>query len=179
MMNILTQFGAEHAESGGLFAALGIDWKMLVLQIISFVVLAWLLGKFVYPVLMQTVDAREAQIEAGVKAASEAEARAAAATKEVEAALKEARKEATAIVTTAKEEAAAAIEAASAKASARAEQIIDDAQAQLQKDIAAAKKSLHNETIELVALATEKVIGKTVDVTVDQKVIGAALKEAQ
>ncbi len=43
----------------------------------------------------------------------------------------------------------------------------------------AAKKALHNETVELVARATEKVVGKTVDAKLDNAVIEESLKESR
>lgn len=175
-MNLLTQFASTEPASGDVFAALGIDVKMLIFQVIAFVILVWLLGKFVYPILMKTVDARQAEIEASSKAAADAEKQAAEAKQAVEKLMKQARREASDIVTTAKEEATAAIEAAEAKSKTRAERIVADAYAQIDKDIVAAKKALHNETLELVALATEKVVGKTVNAKVDDAVISAAVK---
>lgn len=179
-MNLLTQLAmAEEPASGDVFAALGIDWMMLIFQTIAFVILVWLLGKFVYPILMKTVDARQAEIEASSKAAAEAEKQAIAAKESVEKLMKQARREASDIVLTAKEEAAAAIEAAEVKSKVRAQRIVADAHAQIDKDIVAAKKALHNETLELVALATEKVVGKTVTAKVDEAVISAAVKGAK
>lgn len=176
-MTILTQFG--EAASGGVLEALGIDWKMLIFQIIAFVILVWFLGKFVYPIFVKTVDARQAAIEAGSKAATEAEKKAAEAAAAIEKLMKQARKDARDIVTTAKEEAAAAVEAAEAKSKTRAERIVAEAHAQLDKDIVAAKKALHNETLDLVTQATEKVLGKTVTAKVDSAVVAAAVKEAK
>ena len=169
---------AEHAQPG-FFEALGIDWRLLVLQTVAFLVLLWFLGKFVYPPLTKMLEKREEDIEAGARAAHEAEKKADEAKAEVAKLLKEARKEASEIVTTAKEEANAAIEAADSKAKSRAEKIVADAHEQIEKDVAAAKKALHNETLSLVADATEKVLGKTVDSKVDSSVISAALKEAK
>ncbi len=166
------------AESGNLVAALGIDWQMLIFQIIGFAILVWLMAKYVYPPLIKTIDERQEKIEAGNKAASEAEKVAADAKAEVANMLKQARLEASDIVATAKEEANAAVEASDAKAKAQAERIVSSAHEQIDKDIVAAKKALHNETLELVALATEKVVGKTVSKEVDKKVIATAVKEA-
>jgi len=176
-MNIFTQFAEANVPQGNVFSALGIDWKMLVFQLIAFVILVWLLGKFVYPSLMKVVDSRQAEIEAGTKAAQEAEKQASDAKAKVEKLLRQAQVQASDIVTTAKEEATAAIEAAEAKSKARAEHIVTEAHAQLEKDIEAAKKALHNETLDLVALATEKIVGKTVTANVDERVIAAAIKE--
>lgn len=176
-MDTLTQFASTEAAGGDIFSTLGIDWRLLILQIIAFIILVWILGKFVYPWLMKSVDERQAKIEESVKAAQDAEAKAESAQEDIAAMLKEARKEAKEIVATAKDEALAMVEASEGKAKSRAEKIVADAHDQLQKDVIAARKALHNDTIELVALATEKVVGKTVNDSVDKKIITAAVKE--
>lgn len=179
-MELLTQFAT--AETGGnkdIFSTLGIHWELLVLQIVAFLILVWALGKFVYPWLMKSVDERQAKIEESVKAAEVAEKKAESAQEEIAALLKEARKEAKDIVTTAKDEAAAMVEASDAKAKTRADKIVKDAHDQLEKDVVAARKALHNDTIDLVALATEKVVGNLADAKLDKKVIESAVKEAK
>ena len=170
---------AETSQSGDILGALGIDWTLLLLQIVAFLLLVWLLGKFVYPVFMRIIDEREKKIEASVKAAEAAEKNAAAAQSDVEALLKEARKEAREIVTTAKDEATAMIEASDAKAKTRAEKIVKDAHDQLEKDVVAARKALHNDTIDLVAAATEKVLAGVADAKLDRKIVESAVKEAK
>jgi F-type H+-transporting ATPase subunit b len=179
MNTILNNMASAEPASGGFFEALGIDWKLLVIQTIAFLVLLWFLAKFVYPPLTRMIEKRDEAIEAGVAAANAAEKKAGEAKEEMAKLLKEARKEASQIVTTAKEEATAVIEAADAKSKTRAERLLDDAHAQVEKDIASARKALHNETIELVALATEKVVGKTVTAKVDDAVIAEAVKDAR
>lgn len=179
-MEILKQFATTeaHAEKKDIFSALGIDWQILIFQIIAFLLLVWLLGKFVYPWLMKSVDERQEAIEESVKAAKAAEEKAETAQDEIAKMLKEARKEAKDIVATAKDEATAMVEASDKKAKTRSEKIVADAHDQIEKDVIAARKALHNDTIELVALATEKVIGKAITDKVDDKVIAAAVKEA-
>jgi F-type H+-transporting ATPase subunit b len=176
-LTIMAEAASGHEPS--FFEALGIDWQLLVLQTIAFLVLLWFLGKFVYPPLTRMLDKREADIEAGVKAAQEAEKKAEATQTEVEKLLKKARAEASDIVATAKEEANAKVEEADAKAKTRAERIVADAQGQIEKDVLAARKALRDETLNLVAAATEKVVGKTVDAQVDKVVIENAVKEAR
>lgn len=177
-MNILTQFAAENT-SGNLFTALGIDWKMLVFQLVAFVILVWLLGKFVYPSLLKAVDKRQAEIEAAARASEDAKEQADKTKDEVEKLLMIARKDAADILATAKEEATAMVDTADAKAKARAERIVADAHDQLEKDIVAARKALHNETLELVAMATERVIGKSMNDATDHKIIASAVEEAK
>lgn len=179
MNALLTNFAATEAPSGGIFDVLGIDWTLLAIQTVAFLVLLWFLAKFVYPPLTRSLEKRDADIEAGIQAAAEAEKKATEAKAEVAKLMKKAREEASDIVATAKEEAAAALEKADAKSKERAERIVADAHDQIEKDVVAAKKALHNETIDLVALATEKVVGKTISAKLDDDVIASAVKEAK
>lgn len=179
MVHLLTQLASTEASSGGIFEALGIDWKTLIIQIIAFLLLVLLLGKFVYPWLLKSVDERQAKIDAAVKAASEAQKSANDAEERVQALLKDAQVEAADIVATAKAESAAAVATAEDKAKKRAEQIVADAKDDIAKEIVAAKKALHDETLQLVALATGKVVGKVMDGKLNDAIIKDALKDAQ
>ena len=93
--------------------------------------------------------------------------------------LKQARSEATDIVATAKEEAAGLLAKTEEKSKVQAERIVAAAHESIEKDVIAAKKALHNETIELVAQATEKVVGKTVNAGVDKQLITQSIKEVE
>lgn len=170
---------AATEEKKDIFASLGIDWTLLALQGVAFLILVVLLGKFVYPVFVRIIDERQEKIDASTKAAEQAAHEAETAQEEVAKLLKEARKEASEIVATAKSEATVMIETSDKKAKSRAEKIVADAHDQIQKDVIAARKQLHNDTIDLVALATEKVVGKTLNDKVDDKVIADAVKETK
>ena len=181
-MNIVnipfTQFAAEPAKSD-LFGSIGVDWRLLVLQTIAFLILFWFLKKFVYPPIVAMLDKHDADVEAAYKAAKEASASAQSAQADVEKMLREARTEAKDIVTTAKEEAGAMVSDAETKAREQAEHIVATAHDDIAREVIAAKKVLHNETIELVAAATEKVVGQTVDAKLDKKVISSAIEDVK
>lgn len=179
-MSFLSQFAAETSEaSGDLFSALGIDWRLLILQIVAFLILVFILGRFVYPWLMKSVDERQANIEAASKAAVEAQKAAEKSNEKVAELLAEARQEAAEIVSTAKLESAEIVSASEKKAQSAAEKIVADAHEQIEKDIASVRKSLHNETLELVALATEKVTSATVSKQADDQLIAKSLEETK
>lgn len=181
MFQLIHNFAAteEVAENDSLFGALGIDWKVLLLQMVAFVILVWLLKKYVYPPLIRAIDEREKAIAESVSAAQEAEEKADEAQQKIEAQLKEARTEAATIVDTAHKEASAMVKEAEDKAKKRAEQIVNDARSQLEVEVTKARKALRDETTELVALATEKVVREKVDTSRDRVLIESALKEAQ
>ncbi len=164
-------------EKGDLLGSLGIDVRLLVVQAIAFLVLLWVLTKFVYPVLSGMLEKREATIREGVEAAEKAEKKATEANAEVEKLLADARKQAGAVIASAKDEAASIVETATDSASKQTEQMLKRANAEIEKDVDAARKALRDETISLVALATEKVVGGVVTDAVDKKVITSALKD--
>lgn len=179
MTAIFTSFASSAPSQTNLIDALGIDWKTLILQIIAFLILVWLLGKFVYPWLIKSVDDRQANIEAVNKAAQDAKAAALQTEAKVEALLAEARVEASDIMATAKLESESVISSAEEKAKKRSDQIVADAQIEIQKEVVAAKAALHNETVELVALATEKIIGGHMSPKLDESIIKETLKKVK
>lgn len=176
---LLRTFAAVEApeEKASLFASLGIDWRALLLQFLAFLVLVWLLGKYVYPPLVKAIDAREKTIAESVAAATQAEARAAESQKEIQKLLKDARSEADGILARSHAEATAQVAQAEEKAKARADQIVKDAHVQLQADVAKARVALKQDTAALVALATEKIIHEKVDSKKDAELIDRALKK--
>lgn len=178
-MEIFRQFAESSSGAGSLLTTLGIDWKILIFQILAFLVTLWLLGKFVYPVLMKSVDQRQEKIEASAKASEKAEKAAAETEDRVAKLMVQARKEADAIIETAKSESSSLIEKAETESRQRAEQITTEAQTEIKREVASAKKALREQTIDLVASATKKVIGKTVDVKLDNKLISETVKEIE
>lgn len=174
-------FAEATGSNQNLFSALGLDWQLLLVQTLAFLVLLWVLAKFVYPVLIRSIDERRRTIETGLEDAKKAHQELTRAEQKVETALTDARKEADGIIARSREEAAALLADAEAKAKTRAEAFLKDAQAQLDADIARARASLKKDTIELVALATEKIIDEKLDAEKDAQLIEKALagKRAQ
>ena len=71
MEHFLTQFAAEPAKAD-LFSSIGIDWKLLVLQTIAFLLLLVILKKFVYPPIVAMLDRRDEMIKEAYEAAKQA-----------------------------------------------------------------------------------------------------------
>lgn len=178
-MDTLILLAATETEaSKDLLSMLGVDLPTLIFQGIAFLILVIVLGKWVYPVFIGIIDKREADIAASVKAADEAKQKAEDAESEVAEILKKARSEASEIVVAAKDEASLLVETAEAKAKAKAETIVQVAQADIEKDIVRAREALKDETVRLVAQATEKVIGEKLTTAKDEALIKASLETA-
>ncbi len=170
---------STEATESDLLGSLGIDVQLLVLQSVAFLLLLFVLARFVFPTLNAMLERREKTIESSLKAAAEADAKAAASEKRVAELLHQARQEADVILATAKVEASELVEAAETKSRKRAEQIVADAEIQLEKDITKARQRLQKDTLELVAHATERVLGSSVNAAVDKKIIEQALREVE
>ncbi|HSX28867.1 MAG TPA: F0F1 ATP synthase subunit B [Candidatus Saccharimonadales bacterium] len=170
---------AAAGESGGILGALGIDWKLLVVQAASFLILVWLLGKFVYPPLIKAIETRRKTIEEGLSHAKKADEALGKAEAHAAEFLAKARAEADDIVSRSHQEAKNMIAEAEASAGKRAERIVADAQTQLQSDVQKARQALRDETIKLVAQATEEIIGEKLDAKKDESLILKALQKEQ
>ncbi|HSH18048.1 MAG TPA: F0F1 ATP synthase subunit B [Candidatus Saccharimonadales bacterium] len=173
-----TLFAAEAAgESAGLLGALGINWKLFVTQLLAFMVLVAIIGKFVIPPLTRSIDKRRESIEEGLQQAKEAREASEKAEQRVATMLAEARTEADDIIARSKTEANAQVAEAEEKARARADQIVKDAHTQLEADIAKARVALKKDTAALVAMATERILREKIDSDKDAKLIDRALAE--
>lgn len=170
---------ASTAENSDVLAVLGIDWTILIIQLVAFLVLVAILGKFVYPVFMKIIDERQAKIDDSVKAADEAREAAEKAEDRVERELAAARREAAEIVATAKAEVTQMTEAADKKAKQRAERIVADAQDEIDKSIRAARQSLEKDTLALVKKAAIAATAHVADEKFDAALIKKSLEGAK
>jgi F-type H+-transporting ATPase subunit b len=167
----------EPASQPGLFQALGLNAQLFIEQGLAFALLVFLLGKFVYPALIKAIDDRRNAIEAGLAEAKESQEALEKAEAKVAEMLEAARKEADEILARTHQEATSVVADAESKAKTRAEQIVADARQQLSMDVARAREVLKKDTVELVALATERIIGEKLDEHKDAELVKKALAE--
>jgi F-type H+-transporting ATPase subunit b len=170
-----TETAAAEAGNEGLLQALGIDWKALLVNGIAFLILVGILGRYVYPPLIKAIDGRRDSIEKGLAEAKKSQAASQDAEKRMEAMLADARKEADEIVARGHAESTAMVAEAETKAKQRADQIVKDARAQLDADIVKARAALKKDTMQLVALATEKIVHEKLDAGKDARLVESAI----
>jgi len=141
-----------------LLTAFGIDVKLIIIQIINFVVLAGLLTYFLYKPVLKILAEREEKISQGIKDAEEAAKAKASALDEKQAVLSKAQLEAQEIDTRAKEFAKQKEEEIVAKAQTTAAQVIADAHTKSAMLKEQALKESEAEIAKLAILAAEKVL---------------------
>lgn len=141
-----------------LFAAFGIDWRLLIIQGVNFAVLLSALTYFLYRPITKMIDDRRAKIAEGVRLADAAQTR-----------LAEAKAEGEGLVGAAAREAEALVAAARLNAESKGEQVLHAAEARadaLMKEAAAKGEELkrqalmesEREVVRAAMLAAEKIM---------------------
>ncbi len=169
-------FSAEQAEPGGI-GALGVDLKGLLLQIVTFLVVFFLLKKFALDKIVATLEKRRQTIDDGVQLGQEMAAQKASLDAKVEKVLHKARLEADKIITAGHHEAGVLLKEAEEAARHKSEQMFADASRRIEEDLAGARRQLEKETLQLVAEATAAVLAEKLDGERDRQLIESAVKE--
>lgn len=171
----INQFGAEAAEKEG-FAALGFDPKAFLIQLVTFLLVFYILKKFVFGKVVDMLEKRRKTIEEGVKLSAEAKAQAEKLEIEIAESRKEARREADKLLAATKDQADDIIRSAEQSAVTKAENILTDAKKKIAEETDRARRALERETVELVIQATEAVSREKLDADKDSRLIKDALR---
>ena len=140
------------------FAAFGIDWKLLIAQSVNFLIVFGGLTFFLYRPLMRMLSEREEKIAQGVKDAEEASTLREKIASEKNSIIKEAHTEADDVVTRAQEEAKKERSDILKQAQDRAETIVKDATTQGEETQRALLRESEKEIAQTAILATEKLL---------------------
>jgi F-type H+-transporting ATPase subunit b len=144
-------------------------------ELIAFILMILILGRWVYPRIIKAATEREGKIEAGLRAAQEAEERLAKVQTQVEQTLEEARAQARDILGRSHGEATAEGAEVLAKARADAEALIERARNEISGERDRAIQDLRSEVSSLVVAATQRLLGETIDAKAHQRLIDEAL----
>jgi len=150
---------------------LGIDWKILLGQVINFLVLLWLLKRFVYKPFLNVLQKRQSQIEQGIKKSREAEeslARIRALTQEVKAASEKKAKE---LILEAEKKAQEKTKAVMTAAEEEKKRLVESTRAAMEKELVASRDQRQKETVDLALAVSGKFLGQKMDKEQDKKII--------
>lgn len=159
-----------------LIAKLGIDWKLLLAQIVNFLILLWVLKRYAYTPLIRLLDQRSKKISKSMEDAKKIEVELDLMAKEKERVMNEARKDAQALLEDARKDAAGLVAQTRTAAKAEAAQVLRGAEQEARrvKDNIVAEAKV--ELADLVVRSTENVIRVKLDPATDRKLIDEALK---
>jgi len=155
---------------------LGINGKLLLAQIINFLVLLFVLYKFAYGPVLKLLDKRTKKIEKGLKDAEDAQKKLVEITEKERAVLVKARKQAQEIIAKAEEVAVKNKEEIIITAKAQSDKILADSAKKIETEKVLMFQEVKKQVSELVIAATGKIISEKLDSTKDKELIDKVIK---
>lgn len=159
------------------FEAFGVDIWKLGFQIVNFLLLLYLLNRFLFKRVLRLLDERQTKISQGLEDAEAAARDRELARAEREAALAEARREAEAMVQRAAKTAEATSAEILAEAKASAEQITARAREEIAAEKDRALAEIRGEVADLALEAAGKLIGSEMDGPTQRRLVKQFLTE--
>lgn len=162
-----------------LFNAFGVDVFKLAFQIINFLLLLWLLNRFLFKRVLAMLDERQARIAKGLEDAAAAERDRELASAEREAALAEARTEAQALVTRAGKMADDARAEQMTAAKAEADRLLERARQEIAAEKDKAVAELRAQVADLALDAAGKLVRSEMNAATQRKLVEDFLAESR
>ncbi len=169
-------FAAEAAESGSPLAALGVDGKSFLFQLITFILTFLLLKRFAFKPITTMLAARRQVISNGILLGEKMEKEKANLDEKSAEIVREARHEADKIISIAHKESRELIQTAEKSAKTKVEAIMKEADERIGEDAERARRGVEKDIVNLVSEATEAVVHEKVDARMDAAVIDKSLK---
>jgi F-type H+-transporting ATPase subunit b len=162
-----------------ILAKLGIDWRLLIAQIVNFAILLFVLHRFAYRPMLDLMEKRTRRIEKGLEDAEESRKKLAEAGEKEKEILDRARAEAKALLERAEELGKKNREKALQEAQAEAARLIAVAEKKMEAEKAKLIAEAKAEIAEVVMAATEKILGEKLDADKDKELVRKALQEVE
>jgi F-type H+-transporting ATPase subunit b len=135
----------------------------MFVQSIVFLILAWVVAKFVWPPVVGALDARAKKIAEGLAAADQGKQAMAAAEKRVQIELASAKDEGAKRVADAEKRAQMVADEIKANAQAEAERIVAQARAEAQQQVTQAREELRSQVATLAVKGAEQILKREVN----------------
>ncbi len=154
---------------------LGIDWKLLLAQMVNFLVLMAVLYKFLYKPVLKILDDREKKVAKSLKQVEDIEKNLFESQGEKAKILMEARNEAGRVVAESRNIAEAAREEIINKARLEAASAVETGKKELQSEKEIMMKEIKKETADIITVAAEKILREKINAETDKKLIEKSL----
>src|SRR3989338_1270736 len=162
-----------------IIATFHIDWKLIIAQLINFLIVIFVLWFFALKPLTKVMRERTQTIEKGLAQAKEAQEKLEIAQKEQAVIIKDGKKQAQAIIEQAKSLADNQREKIIAEAKGKVAKIIDESKQQLNQEKKEVISEINKDLAEVVVLACQKILESVVDKKIDQALVKKTLNEIQ
>jgi F-type H+-transporting ATPase subunit b len=161
------------------FEAFGVDVFKLAFQIVNFLILLYLLNRFLFRSALKRIDERQAKLNQGLEDAAAAARDRELARAEREAALAEARKDSEELVARAAKTAEATSAEILAEAKASAEQLVVRAREEIAAEKDRALAEIRGEVADLALDAAGKLVGAEMDSPTQRRLVEQFLSESR
>jgi F-type H+-transporting ATPase subunit b len=148
-----------------------------LVEVIAFVAMILILGRWVYPRVMEAAEGRQRQISEQLEAAQRARQEAEERLADAEAQLKQARSRAAEVLEGANRSADQLRAELRARAQEEANRIVQGAQRDIEAERQRAIDAVRGQVADLVIAATEKVVGETLDEQRHRSLIDRAIAQ--
>ena len=135
----------------------------LIGQIITFAILVWFIGKYLWGPMTQMMDNRKKRIADGLAAAERGQHEQELAKQKAGHYIKEAKEQASEILAQAQKRSAEIVEEAKVDAKAEGKRIITAANAEIEQEMNRAKESLRAQVVDIAIAAAGKIVKKEID----------------
>ena len=162
---------------GGI-SELGINWGVLITQIVTFIILLVLLRVFAYKPLMRMMDERSKRVKESMEQAESVKEQSAKAEEELKKQLEEASREGQERIARAVKAGEELKQKAEEEAKRETEKLIVKARSEIQQERDAAVAEVRHEFADLTVLAAGKVIEKSLDKEEHRELIDKVLEES-
>lgn len=149
----------------------------LIGQSITFAVFVWFCMRYIWPPIVNALEARRKQIADGLAAAERGRHEQELAAKRAAETLHEAKVKAAEIIGQAEKRAAQIIDEAKAAAKAEGERLLAAARAEIEQEAHCAREQLRAQVAALVVAGAEKVLRREVDAKAHAELLEAIAKE--
>jgi F-type H+-transporting ATPase subunit b len=139
---------------------LGINWGLLIAQLVNVGLLIWLLTRYLYTPVLNMLNERTRRVQEGLREAEQVKQQLASAKQDYDAELGRARQEAAGILAQAQERAKAQESEIVAQARQEADRIRNEAREQALQEREQLLRDLKNQMAELVTLTATRVLGE-------------------
>jgi F-type H+-transporting ATPase subunit b len=164
-------------EDGGI-SQLGINWGVLITQIVTFIILLVLLRLYAYKPIMRMMDERSRRVKESMEQAESVKEQSARAEEELKKQLEEASREGQDRIARAVRAGEELKQKAEEEAKRETEKLIVKARSEIQQERDAAVAEVRREFADLTVLAAGKVIEKSLDKEEHRELIDKVLEES-
>ncbi len=144
----------------------------LIGQTIAMIVFVWFCMKYVWPLIMNAIEARQAEIASGLAAAEHGQGALTRAKAEAETILAAAREQARGILDQASSRASGIVEQAKSDGEMERKRQLDGARAEIDVEINRAREELRAQVAKFAVAGAEKVLGREIDAYTPRDILG-------